>query len=376
MNIVQKTNYITEKEYRGLKDRLSYSALKTFDDNRIKFYKKFILGEQVEEDPLSNDMLNGSLVDCMLFTPQDFDKKFVIATVDKPVGQMGELCDVLIYITTKYSEKVNFEDEFSDIVVYAEFSKIFEEALDKMWAQGKFKGKDLSKVLDLFNADATAEQFYEEGRSAIGKVLASINQVNYAQKLADDALNCQYEAGEILRARSHGNIEVINQLPILCDFGILSLEHPHSVPFKALLDKIIIDHENRLIKKYDLKVTWEAEGFDYNFLKMKYYLQLGSYDVAFRHWVVNERPDLVGYHVEPLAFIALDSKGVSIPLVYETNEDWSFKAISGFKTTTGRRYKGVMELITEIQHHLETGNWLISKQNHIDYGITQIKKVW
>lgn len=359
MNITKrKERDLSERDYRSLKDRLSYSSLKTFSKDRFKFYKEFVLGEKKEET-LSNDMILGNLVDCELFTPEDFDNKFHINQVAKPTGQMGELCDELILKTIFYTNE--------DKEITVEFSHIFEESLATLQKKGNFKGKDLSKVLELFtkkDGDISPEDYYRDGRDAIGKTVVDINQVTYGKKLVEQVLNCRFEAGEILRQRSTDNVEVLNQFAILFEIN--------GIEFKALIDKLIIDHINKRIEPFDLKVTWENESFDYNFLKMGYYIQNGVYNLAIREYV-RQNPELAGYEIDYLSFITVDSSGKSEPLVYRTNEEIHNLSLNGFTTSSGKSYKGVLQLIDEIQHHLNEGNWLISKDNFLSNGVSQLK---
>lgn len=209
--------------------------------------------------------------------------------------------------------------------------------------------------------------------------MITTSQVSYAQKLVDDALNCPFEAGDILRQGDSEYTEVHNQLAIYCDLGktILGIsedEDAPEIPFKLMMDKVIINHITKTIYKYDLKTTWENEDFEYNFLKMKYYIQLGVYDLGFKQWIEDEMPHLSNYKVEPLAFIAIDSKGISTPIVYKTDDKWSKMAVEGFETKSGRQYKGVKQLVNEIRHHLSTGNWMISEDNYRNNGVTNLKK--
>lgn len=374
MNIVQNTSKLTESDYRKIKNKLSYSALKTFADNRMKFFKQYILQENQED--LSNDsIILGSLVDCLLFTKEEFDSRFYIASVEKPSGQMGELCDKLISLTKKYSRAIDPDEEYPEIEITQDFSELFQEATEALKAQDKFKGKDNAKILDLFLSDASAESYYLEYRTNLGKTIVPMSVVSYAQKLVDDVLNSGFEAGNILRQENSADIEVHNQLMIFCDLAeLMGFSDDVSIPFKMMLDKVVIDHITKTIYKYDLKTTWENEDFEYNFLKNKYYLQLGVYDLGFETWIQTQRPELRSYEINALSFIALDSKGVTDAIVYTTDKEWSQMAVQGFTTRTGRKYKGVKQLIEEIHHHLATGNWKISSENHKTNGVAVLNK--
>lgn len=359
MNITKRnTREVSEKEYRSLKDVLSYSALKTFAKDRNKFFKEFVLGEKKEE-ALSNDMILGNLADCEFFTPEEFDTKFHINAIEKPTGQMGELCDDLLARTSNY---VNSEGECT-----VDFTTIFTEAVENQQKKGSFKGKDINKILTLFTTVGSdgfsPESYYEDGRKAIGKTVVDINQVTYSKKLVENVLNSPFEAGEILRATSTNNVDVLNQLVIF-----FSIE---GIKFKAMLDRVIISYNTKTIKPYDLKVTWESENFDYNFLKMYYYIQNSVYNLAIREYT--KQNGLEDYTIDYLSFIALDSSGKSEPLVYETDESIFELGLNGFTTSSGKRYLGVLEIIKDINHHLSTGNWQISRKAHENNGVLDLK---
>ena len=187
MNIVQKPTTISEKSYRNMKNRLSYSSLKDFDKNRLNFYKEYILGEGSKFAP-TNDTIIGSLGDCLLFTKDDFDLKFLIATSPKPTGQMGELCDSMINITNKYAIKIDPEDEFSPYEITASFSTIIEEAYQELIRKDKFKGKKVEWALEQFK-DSDAETYFSENLKAIDKLPVDEWMLNKCKSIVENVLN-------------------------------------------------------------------------------------------------------------------------------------------------------------------------------------------
>src|SRR5260221_9108712 len=86
-----------EKDYRAL-DIDSYSSIKVFIEDRKKYYKKFILKEVVKEEDTPETRF-GSLVDCLLFTPDEYEERYALSLSTLPTGQYGKLVSELWKIT-------------------------------------------------------------------------------------------------------------------------------------------------------------------------------------------------------------------------------------------------------------------------------------
>lgn len=348
MNVETKEERITEKQYRTIKDRLSYSALKLMDTSLIKFYKKHILGEKVDEK-INFDMKVGSVVDCKILSPEAFDSRFAIPSFNKPTGQMGDFVEDLYNTTLKYID--------SEGVITTEFSTIFKEAYDIAKRRGDFKGKDETKVLELFkstdkNGDC-GESYYSECRNMIGKEVVDMNVIEAAEKIYNELYNSELEAGRVIRLKSEGDIEVYSQFAIMFTLN--------NLPFKSLLDKMVINHKDKTIQVYDLKVSWALENFEYKYKNDGYYIQNGLYTTAVEIYKNEQNPKLKDYTILPFKFIVADSTNAYKPLVYNTQKGHFQDAIMGFTDEKGNYYRGIHELCEEINHHLSTSEWRISK---------------
>src|SRR5882762_7027574 len=84
---------MTEREYRAL-DIDSYSSIKAFLDDRKKYYRKFILKEVIKEEE-SDELVFGSLVDCLLFTPSEYESRYVLSLSQVPTGQYSKFVTAL-----------------------------------------------------------------------------------------------------------------------------------------------------------------------------------------------------------------------------------------------------------------------------------------
>ncbi len=361
MQLSKKVNSarIEEKVYRSLKERISYSDLKTYDTNRSKFFKTRILGEEVRETE-STSLVMGSLVHCLLADMGDFDTKFHITSAKKPGGQIGELCDALFLRTLK-SISTN---EVGDKIQQDKFETLFSDAFNSVkynfsGEEVAFKKKDLEWALEKFQVEG--QMYYNDCMECIGKSIVSIPQIEQAEKLVQKLKSHPYTA-DIVNVQSTEEIEVFNELPILFKIG--------NVDYKSMPDKMHIDHVKKEVRSYDYKTSWMAGTPEYAYLLNKYYLQLGLYNYAITQWLQEHK--LEGYTVLPMMFIFIDTTGFHDPLILQPSKDDVERAWRGF-TVTGRIYHGIQYLIDEIQHCLSEGVWTTTSELSKNGGIHRMQ---
>ena len=336
MNITKEIVRKTEKEYRAINDKLSYSSIKMFNSNRKKFYKKFILGEKIEEKTNAG-MVMGNLVDTMLLQPELLDSRYSINECAAPKGQVLQLCDNLYQCTLKYVK---------DGVCEADFDLIFQEAFDICKKEDLFKGKDLKKVLELFvtpdKDGIIPKDYYNNCRNNFEKITVSIDTMTIAEKICNSLKESPYTREYILNE----NGEYHNQLAI--EFEV------KGVKMKSLLDKVKIDHEKKEITPLDLKVIYSLEEFQWQYFDKEYWIQLGVYSLALESWKDEYFP---GYKVMDFEFIVGESALGNTPMIYKSTVLNLNQALEGFYLKNGNFQKGVYELINEIAWHTQTGNW-------------------
>jgi hypothetical protein len=340
-NIVKK-NQISEKEYRSLKDRLSYSALKTFDADRKRFYNEFILGNP-KEDKESSATVLGSLVHSLL-SGEEFEEKFYLFQAIEPKGQMKELADALFSRSLK---------GIVDGVQTEKFTTLFADAVqsvkyDKDNKEIAFKGKDMEKILEMFK-DSDAEMYYNERLNTIGKTIVTVGLVTQAETLVEKLRGHSYTYS-IVNARGE-NIDVFNEVSILFEVN--------GVPYKSLVDRLIVDHTQKTIQPIDWKTSWDNEDPTRAYLKFGYYLQAGLYDFAIKKW--KQEHQLTDYAVLPMKFVFCDTSGFADPVILEIQPKDLSAAWAGFYIR-GYYYRGLTELMKDIAWHVETGNWATAKE--------------
>jgi hypothetical protein len=146
----------TEANYRAvLLD--SSSSLKEFSMDRRKYYKKYVLSEEVaEKENLAANM--GRIVETLLMEPEEFDGRFYLsALASAPTGLMLDFVEAL------YRHSANATDEFGNIT--REFEDIARDAYVDSGFKIKFEAV-LSKFISSDN-----ELYYQEIREIRSKGL-------------------------------------------------------------------------------------------------------------------------------------------------------------------------------------------------------------
>lgn len=358
MNInkrVQVGNQMTEQQYRGIKDRLSYSSIKLFDISRRDFYDQIIMGNPKKEKE-SIALTLGSLTHLLLSLPEAFDEKFVIAGTQRPSGQMGDLTDALVARALKTIDEngvqqdkfsVLFSDAFNSVKYDYESNEIAFKKKDMEWALERFEGKD-------------GEQYYKECMENMGKTVVSTGTIEAAEKIVDKIRVHPYTA-DIANLQSGGEVEVFNELPILFEL--------EGVEYKAMVDKLVVCHDINTIYIYDWKTTWQIDHPQGSYLKYGYYLQAAMYRDAVRMWA--REHELQHYIIEPMVFVFCDVSGFQAPVKLQLSDDDVDRACRGF-TYRGMHYNGLRSLQDDIQWCLSTGDWGSSLELEKNNGIVKL----
>lgn len=358
---------LTEAQYRALEID-SYSSIKVFIEDRKKYYKKFVLKEPVRDGDTPSTVF-GSLVDCLLFSPDEFDSRFAISISDVPTGQYGKLVGELMKITTRSTTE---EGE-----VIRELEDMLEEAYNNVRYDRNgnivdFKRDSFQKVLEKF-VGSEYEIYYRLLRESHGKEVVEPTMVENALRVIAE-LRTNHVTATIINMENSDNITVHKQFPIIGNLKEALGENvtEDEAKAKCLVDKLIIDHEAKEIHIYDLKTAWDNEGeFLNNYFKYKYYIQAALYWYLVVEWAKTEE-NLKSYKVRFPAFIVAESSNYKNPLIYTTDSSNISQGLRGF-VIKDKYYLGVVKAVKDIIWHKRTGIWNISKENYDNNGIVKIR---
>lgn len=345
-----------EKDYRAY-PALNYSSLKDFDNNRISYYYEKVLGHKEVKAP-SDEVKLGAIVDILLLEPERFDEKFVKPVFMKPVGQMGDFVDELWAVSQRFIG----ED--------GKMTETFQTRLEYTWDifknkyPDKFKGKDLAFISDNFNKHkdgVSPKEYFINLAATYGRILIDEKLDKKARKIADAVKNGKYTKHVFDASRT-----------ILYEKQIAIVGELNGEPVKGLLDLIKIDHSKKLVTGIDLKTTWQSDSFSYNFKKMKYYLQASLYHYLLNQYVIDK--GLTDYQVSSeFLFLVCDNNMQYLPHFEKVDEATLKAGMTGFIDGFGIRYKGVSEIIDEINYCKKSGDYYDTKELNDNNGINLIK---
>lgn len=340
----------TEAQYRAIVMDSS-SSLKEFSQDRKKYYRKYVLGEKIEDDETKAATM-GRIVETKLMEPELFDDKFFPSVCEStPTEGMLKFVEAL-YKYTKEST-----DEFGEV------TRTFEEISRDAYVDSGYK-INYEAVMKKF-IGSEAEVYYQEIREVRtkGLTVVSIKDVSNAERIVEELQNNSITAPIVNQTRN-AHIDVYNQLQV-------EGYQVHSHKFKSMMDKVIVNHKTQTIQIYDLKCTWSVEGF-----YKEYYLYRRAYIQAFLYWHAGHYhfKELVdqGYKVEYPSFIVCDSINYFSPLVYTLDTQDMENARDGFELR-GVKYPGVLETIDSLKWAIENNIWNISFKNYNKGGIINIK---
>ena len=341
----------TEATYRA-KAIDSSSSLKEFSMDRKKYYRKYILGEDVDDKDTQAATM-GRIVETLLMEPELFDERFYMSScVSAPSGLM------LAFVEALYKFTKEATDDAGNV------TRSFEEISKDAYVESGFKIKYEAVISKFVGSDA--EIFYNELRKVRGMNLTVVTaeDVSNAEKIVEELRNNPVTK-DVVNLVSSARYSVYNQLQVE---GYTLDNHE----FKSMMDKVIVDHEEKTIQVYDLKCTWSVENFlEEYYLYRRAYIQALLYYKAAIHFM-NNNEELRGYRVEPPRFIVCDSTNYYNPLIYTLTDKDLEDAYNGF-THKNREYPGVGKLIKDLQWAIENNTWNISRENSINNGLVNIR---
>lgn len=349
--MINATEIRTEKEYRAIRMDSS-SSLKEFAKDRKKYYKRYILEEDVQDEE-SKAAIMGRLVETKLMEPEFFDERFYPSVCETtPTGMMLDFVEAL-YKYTKEATDAN-----------GDVKRSFEDISQDAYRDSGYKITYDRVIKNFIGSDA--EVYYQEIREVRSKGLTvvSVQDVLNAEKIVMQLQNDLF-VGPIVNIVNSARFDVHNQ------YQVDSVEY-NGVLLKGMFDKVIIDHDEQVIQVYDLKCTWAVE----NFYKEYYLYRRGDIQAGvYLHLANHAFKDLVdqGYIVAPPAFLVCDSTGYHAPLIYQLTYDDIDEAFNGY-TYRDVYYPGIKEIVEDLSWAKDTGIWNISRKHYNNGGIVKLKE--
>lgn len=124
---------------------------------------------------------------------------------------------------------------------------------------------------------------------------------------------------------------------------------------KIMLDFIVIDHEKKVIRPYDLKtgIGPHHEFFNSGFLGYNYYIQASLYKHVLKQYVQIEYPE---YTVDNFRFLYCGRKD-KLSIIFKVSDKFDQAGWDGFEYL-GKKYPGIIELLEDFEYYTGHPNTL------------------
>jgi hypothetical protein len=303
----------------------SFSRLSLLDKSPYLFYKKYILGEEIEYKE-STAMNLGSAVDCLLSQPDKFYNLFYVSTSTKPTGQMENFVNKLIDL------KEITDDAFNE--AYS-----FTQTLNG----GKLRD-GIDKFIERFHKEA--RKYFDDKVNSEGKIVLTFEEYTKAEQAAN-ILKTNIFTSKFLSENLGEGIDRYYQHDEI-------FEH-NGLFYKVILDLVIVNHNDQTIHPIDIKTTSESPyGFTKSMHKYRYDLQAAIYSHYIHEKFVKDK-DLETYAVQPFKFIVINVEYPNNPLIYKMSHHDMIIAKMGIEG--GSPTKGLWNLIEDLKWHISNDLW-------------------
>lgn len=297
---------------------LSYSKVSDFDRNGpTALIKKAVVKNK--------GIKIGSLVDDLLFNPEEFKDKYFISEVNEPSATLGVLCKIII-------ENYNSIPSIEEIFRIIERNEFWKRCKDKTLLQSYFDNDEFWNYLKNHFEIQNRIIITQDEKLQAEEIVSIILKHPFSKQLFDANMDHIYQYAFTIKV--------------------------DKFTFRGILDIISIDHKNKKIYFKDLKTGLNAHSeFWSSYLKYRYYLQEAIYTIAYEEICKNLQ--LEGYELMPFEFIYVGLKE-KIPVSFIITDKWHTAGKEGFyydKTY----YKGLNQLLDEIYFHWKNKIYNMSK---------------
>lgn len=302
---------VSEEEYRN-DPSLSYSILSRYE--KTGFHGLSSLYDKIQTPSL----VFGSLVDTLITAGEEEFNKLFYVTNKEDVSL--NIRSIITIIRNKF---INAGDTPPERLRNICDDEIL-DAINEVSYQPRWKDETRIKSIR-----ENGSQYYELCNIATNKTIISTQDYEDAKACVDALYSAECTKNIFNPSPFDGEIEVLYQL---------KFKHKENeVPYRGMMDLIVINHTNKTIQPYDLKTSshWEDE-FPISFVTWMYSIQSRLY---WRLIQANVAKDdyFKDFKVLPYKFIVINRNSLK-PLVWSYKSTMSFGPIKFISNKTNTTY--------------------------------------
>lgn len=321
--------------------RISVSFLNSLTNPRLLWLRK--TKPELFENEEDTHLRIGRAVDCLLTNPNKWQEEFQLLNAFKPTGAMATFIRALPKGLNPDSDKSHYEKAYA----LSGYKRSIDWVINSLWSNPK----NVEYYLELSSITEGKTPISKDELEQVQKCVMAIEENIFAKRYF---IPCS-KREKIFQPRI--------EFDLITDKG--------AVPCTAILDGIIVDHEEKTIEPFDLKTTSKSVwDFPNSFIHNGYFRQAAFYSIALYAQQSPVKQYLEqDYKVKPFSFVVVETRpnAYGPVLLYEVKDQWLDKAFNGF-TLQDRYYKGINELIDDFYWHVENNVWFLPKEVYLNEG--------
>jgi hypothetical protein len=333
---------MSEKPYYKEK-RISNSSLKWFQQSPLYFKK--LLDDEIQQEKIYW-MEERSQIHAYILEPELFGTEYVFMDYDIPVNQQQkDFCNSLVH-----TKKGNKEEKLRNAYTSAYSSK----------------SKSDDKILEEAKALETKYKSYLQFlRKTMFDDTVIIKQNK--KELFDQCKECivkHKSASQLMLNEEHLAFGNTDKLFIANEFHIDWIHESTQLECKSLIDRLIIDNENKRIILIDLKTCDSFTEFQERVLKYNYDRQFAFYWMAIS-WYLNS----LGWTFEKFQEYNKESYVVAIKI----KDLVEAKVLEIPAILLNSATEEINNIMSDLKWHYENDKWVYSREYYEGNGIEKLK---
>lgn len=314
--------------------RISNSAIGWFNKKGPQCLRDMLDGK---EEGISGKFLEkGTMIHEYILQPEEFWKDYEILDFDTPkVSQQKTFCECYANLLSTDP----FEED--DVLLVKAYRNAYSNS--KTDTQVLFDATKLKQVYT---------DYIKYLRIRSTKNVISFADLNMLKNIKSNLEN-HIAASSLLWPT--GKVEEHNEFHINWELN--------GVKCKSLLDRVVIDHENKVVTLIDLKTTVDAFNFKHSVEEYDYYRQIEFYFEALAWYFKNELKLDINEYEKKAYIVAIQSNG--------NNQVRVFNMLN--QEELSKRSEVISDTLKEISYHINSGNWEHTRKYYENGGIEELE---
>jgi hypothetical protein len=303
-----------------------------------RYFKDMIDGKEVFT--ATKAMENGTMTHMYLLQPDEFKKTYKILNFETPTSpQQKKFCQEYIASiapTAILKASEAFKDSYST-------NGRPEEEIGKKGLEMALKLKSYIKWLRAGG---------NSGTTITWSALNSLKKTKENVQLHKKASELLFNNGNSPKFEAH------NEFHINWD---ITLKSGNTIQCKSLIDRLIIDHENKIVKLVDIKTTADVNAFAKSFNEYDYGRQMAFYWAAIYWYFTNE------LHID-----IFDYKHETNIVAIQNNGNCACRVFSVPDSVITNKSEQILQILAEIDWHNSQNMWDYTREYYEGDGVESL----